>query len=378
MGRCDTWGINISTVSHIQVQIKNGVISMASKAKKLPSGNYRSVVSYKGADGVRHQASFTAQTKREAECMAADFEKEKERLSDCRAWTLGEAIDRYIDLKRSVLSQTTIHDYERIRRMCFQSIMDLPLKRINGFVLSQAVLEEQKRSTPHGNTRSPKSVRNAYGLVSATLHKFMPNATYSVDMPRTARQIRTLPHPVDIYNAVRGSDIELACLLAMWLSFSQSEVRGLTKSKSIDGDYITIREVLVRVGGEDIRKPLAKTDTRLRRHHLPPYIKELIGQVDGDIIVPYLPSYLLKKLKRLLKKNNVPEISFHTLRHVNASVLAGVLRIPDKYIMDRSGWSTDVTMKRIYLETFSEERVNVDKKVDDYFESALGINVHHE
>ena len=377
MGKCDTWGINISTVSHIQVQIKNGVISMASKAKKLPSGSYRAVVSYKGADGKRHQASFTAKTKREAEYMAADFEKEKERLSDCRAWTLGQAIDRYIELKRFVLSQTTIHDYERIRRVCFQSIMDMPLKRINSDILTQAVREEMERKTPHGTTRSPKSVRNAYGLVSATLGRFMPNSTYRVDMPRTARQIRTLPQPADIYNAVKGSDIELACLLAMWLSFSQSEVRGLTKSKSIDGDYITIREVMVRVGTENIRKPLAKTDSRLRRHHMPPHIKQLIDQVDGDIIVPYTQSYLLKKLKRLLKQKNVPEISFHDLRHVNASALAA-LRIPDKYIMDRGGWSTDATMKRVYIETFSEERESVDRKVDDYFESALGIAEHHE
>ena len=45
-------------------------------------------------------------------------------------------------------------------------------------------------------------------------------------------------------------DIELAVLLAMWLSFTQSEIRGLTKSKSIDGDYITIKIYGLKFEGE--------------------------------------------------------------------------------------------------------------------------------
>ena len=340
---------------------------MASKAKKLASGSYRALVSWQDETGKRRYKSFTAPTKKEAEYAASAFELEKRRYSEIRSLTLGEAMDRYIEEKRPILSPTTIHGYERTRRLSFQDIINRPIDSITTDDLVVAVRNEMNRPTQWGHsTQSPKSVKNAYGLVSAVLARYMPERTYRVDMPRVARKIRTLPSPEQVYDAVKGTDIELACLLAMWLSFSMSEIRGLTKSKSIDGDYITIREVMVRVGNTDVLKPLAKTDTRNRRHRLPPYLKDLIEQVEGDVIVPYLPNYILKSMKRYLSKKRVPEISFHDLRHISASVMA-MLHIPDKYAQERGGWSTDSTMKRVYIETFSAERQRVDDMVDSYF-----------
>lgn len=346
---------------------------MASKAKKLPSGNWRVQVYYKGNDGKNHFKSFTAPVKKDAEYMAAQFEQEKERISDVANLTLKEAIEKYIELKRPILSPTTIRGYELTSKRSFQSLMPIPIGKITSDMLSKAVIEEMNRETQHGGTPTPKSVKNAYGLVSAALSRFMPDRVYRVDMPRIARQIRTLPSPKEIYTAVKGEDIELAVLLAMWLSLSQSEVRGLTKSKSIDGDYLTIREVKVHVNHQDVMKHLAKTDTRTRRHRIPPYLQELISQVDGDVIVPYHPSYLLKKLKRCLRNHGVDEITFHDLRHVSASVMAA-LRIPDKYAQERGGWASDNVMKRVYMETFSEEREKADEKIDNYFSESLGLS----
>ena len=345
---------------------------MASKAVRLPSGNYRSQATYKDADGKRHYKSFTAPTRKEAEYAANDFEHGNDYLADESNWTLEYAIGQYIDLKKDILSPTTIQGYKMMQKRSFQSIMQVQLKDINSDVLQKAILKEMNRKTQRGKAPSPKYVKNAYGLVSAVLGKFMPDKAFRVDMPRVARQIRTLPEPAEIYRAVEGTDIELACLLALWLSFSMSEIRGLTKSNSIDGDYITIRQVMVYVNHMDVIKPLGKTDARLRRHKMPDKIKELIEQVDGDVIVPYPPSYLLRKLKRCLAAHNVTEISFHDLRHVSASIMA-VLRIPDKYCMERGGWASDNIMKRVYMETFSEERENADKKVNDYFKTKLNI-----
>lgn len=48
-----------------------------------------------------------------------------------------------------------------------------------------------------------------------------------------------------------------------------------------------------------------------------------------------------------------------------------MLNIPDKYAMERDGWSTNSTLKSVYQHTFSEERKQVDKKIDDYFNSLL-------
>ncbi len=61
-------------------------------------------------------------------------------------------------------------------------------------------------------------------------------------------------------------------------------------------------------------------------------------------------------------------MSFHDLRHMNASVMA-MLQIPEKYALERGGWKTDAVMKNVYTHTFSKERKKVDGIIDSYFET---------
>ena len=322
---------------------------MASEAKRLPSGRWRAQGTYY-EDGKRRFRSFTADTKKEAKYMAEEFEHAHRKSGSSATWTLGEAIDHYIELQSAVLSPTTIAGYKKVRKYAFQSIIDTPISQLTDESLSQAVSLETQRTGPLGKPVSAKTIRNEYGLVSAVLARYRPDHVFRVTLPRQARRIRTLPEPEDIYKAVKGTKIELPCLLAMWLSFSESEIRGLTKSKSIDGDYITIREVVVYDGGKYVRKEVAKTSTRIRRHKIPSYIQTLIDQVDGDILVPMLPCNIYRNLQVCLEKAGLPRISFHDLRHVNASVMA-MLRVPDKYAQERGGWASDHIMKTVYTET---------------------------
>ena len=337
------------------------------KAKKLPSGSWRCRASYTGPDGKRHYQSFTASTKKEAEYLAAEFQMNRSYLSDKDNWTLGHAIDQYIELKRPVLSPSSIYRYEMIRKRSFQDIMGTPIGKIDSNILQKAVNAEMER-TPlnRSGTVSPKTIQSEYGLIASALRRYCPDKVFRVDLPKKARRIRTLPLPEEICDAAKGTDIELPVLLAVWLSFTMSEIRGLTKSKSIDGDYITIREVVVSVGGVDVRKEVAKEITRNRRHRMPEPIKELISKVDGDVLVPIKPKSLLYRFRKCMEKAGLPLITFHDLRHINATLMA-TLKIPDKYAQERGGWKTDHIMKSVYTETFSEERQRVDEIVDDYF-----------
>lgn len=372
------------------------------KARKLPSGSWRCQVyshteKIKLPDGTtkdkRIYKSFTCdipgpQGRRACEKMAAEWaehkEKEISRLTkdkDFENMTVKEAIDRYIETRVALnRSPTTINGYRIIQKNGFEDIMDMKLKDIDEVILQEAINMESgrqlKRRKNVPKTISAKCVKNEWGLIRPVIRKYAKGICLDdIELPTSTPRMVELPAAIDVLRIVRGTDIELPVLLAAWLSFSMSEVRGLTKSKSISGDYIMIREVVVRVGKESVRKELAKNEVRNRKHRIPIYIKHLIDQVDGDILVPMTGNMLYHKWIALQNQNGMKHITFHDLRHLNASIMA-LLRIPDKYAQERGGWASDKIMKGTYMQTFSDERIHFDNVMDEYFEKIMDSMQH--
>lgn len=368
-------------------------------AKKLPSGSWRcrvythseiktdenGNVIYDPKTGKpklkKIYQSFTSDNptlkgKAEAEGLASQFRLRKDIIKNPRSLTLRQAIDDYIETSDALLSPTTIQGYRKTQRVAFLDIMDMPITKIDNDILKRAVNKEKKRisnrSKKNPKPISGKTLRNEYGLIRTVLNVYNPSVSYSVKMPEKEEKIKELIRPEKILAVVNGTEIELPVLLAVWLSFSMSEVRGLTKSKSIQNGYITIGDVVVDVNNKPLRKEQAKVHTRIRKHKIPEYIQNLIDQTDPDIdeLVPMSGHAIYMRWTRLLEKNNLPHMSFHDLRHVNASVMA-LLRVPDKYAMERGGWKTDKVMKKVYTHTFSDERQAVDNAIDNFFNSQI-------
>lgn len=109
-------------------------------------------------------------------------------------------------------------------------------------------------------------------------------------------------------------------------------------------------------------------------HRMPAYIQKLISRTDPqeDRLVPMTRSQVYFRFTRLIEKAGLKPMTYHDLRHVNASVMA-LLQVPDKYAQERGGWKTDTVMKKVYTHTFGQERQRVDNMIDDYFQEQIGI-----
>lgn len=373
-------------------------------AKKLPSGSWRCLV-YSHTEKVwdaekgmwkdqRKYESFTSDDttlkgKAAAELMAAQFKVEKakqprqaRRKDDMLDRTVSEAIDRYLEVKGNLLSPTTIQDYRCIQRNAFPGLMGLRLRDLDEDTLDEAINSEYKRVSKkrcrNPKPISPKRVRNEWGLLSAILNKYHKGLEYEPTLLDSPDRQKELIHPQTVLDILKGDYIELPALLAIWLSFSLSEIRGLTKSRSIsaDGQYLTIREVVVDVDGEAVHKELAKNRWRNRTHRIPPYIRSLIEQVPTDELVTISGRAIYHRWVKLLRRNGLPHMTFHDLRHESASIMA-LLRVPDKYAMERGGWKSDKVMKKVYTHTFPEERQKVDNIIDGYFEELMQHDLQH-
>ena len=336
------------------------------KPKKTKSGKWTiRVYDYQDENGKQYYKRITRDTKAECEYAAAQYRHDERRRERRKApLTVGQACDKYIELCRT-LSPTTVHLYEQLRKSGFQDLMDVPVTDLNDTMLQEAINREANRIGRRGKI-SAKTLANEWGLVSSAL-KHICSISANIRLPKRTKNLKEYPEPKQVVDMVRGTDIELPCLLALWLSFSMSEIRGLQFS-DIQGDVITINRVLVDVGSLPTLKDEAKTETRKRRHRLPPYLLQLIKEADHSqpFIVPMNQRQIYGRFRRLCQKNGL-DLTFHELRHLNASVML-MLNIPEKYAMERGGWSTPHVMRKVYQHTFSAQRQAVDNQVDAYFE----------
>lgn len=340
-------------------------------AKKLPSGRWR-VQLYIGTDdsGKRLYKSFTADTKKEAEFLAAEYNLKRKEAP--KGVTVGDAVDGYIANKENVLSPSSISGYRKIRRNWLQSLMDVQLDKLDAPTIQAAINLDAARI-------SPKSLRCAWGLVYAAIKMHMPEFTATVTLPAKQHIIKELPTPGEVLQAVQGTEIELPVLMGMWFGMRLSEILGL-KFSDISGNVITISRALLTVDGVQIERSNTKTYNSTRQVAAPPEIMEKLNAIphksEDERIFSFPPGGIYKRFQTALKKAGLPPMRFHDLRHMSASIMVA-LGIPNKYAQERGGWATDSTLKVVYQHTFSEERKAVDEKINDYFRAVL-LTMQHE
>ena len=294
---------------------------------------------------------------------------EASKASSRKTLLLKDACTAYIENNKDRLSPSTVQGYESIRDHCFPDLMETNIYSITSDSLRSAVEAECRRKSARGKPYSAKTVHNRY-LFLATVLNYYHIEFESPSLPELKRKPIQIIPPEDVYEAVKGTQIELPCLLAMWLTMSISEIRGLTKSKSILNGKITIYETVVDIKGKAVRKEGGKEVERTRVQDIPPYIQSLIDKVDGDVICPLSSQAVNKRLQRRLKKFGYPPLSFHKLRHISASTMA-MLNIPANTIQEKGGWKTDYTLKTVYTHTFTPERQRADEELNAHFASIV-------
>ena len=335
-------------------------------AKQMPSGNWRvQVFLGTSADGKKMKKSITAPTRWQAEMLAAEF---LETVQTARSkFTVAQAVRGYIDSKKNVLSPSTVYCYEIILKNRLQMLMPLDIHDVDSFVMQRAINEEAA-------TKTRKIIAEAKNLIGAALKMYGVNPQWNVTLPPKVPKVNELPTAEQVIRMIRGTEIELPCLLAMWLSLRMSEVRGLQFGDIKDG-VLTIQRSKLYLGTQDVIRDLNKTYNSTRRLVVPAYIQSLIDRIphqsETDFIVPLGYKYIKNHLTKLAKSNGY-QLTFHQLRHLNASVML-MLGIPDKYAMERGGWSSNGVLKSVYQHTFSAERKLVDERIDSFFNDLLRV-----
>lgn len=321
-------------------------------ARKLPSGAWRvRVFSHKDADGKKHYKSFTAGTKKEAERMAATWNTS--RQCQMSGITVSEAISRYIDAKRAVLSPSTVRGYLSMAVDNYDPIGSVKLDTLKSADLQIWISDLAQ-------THQPKTVRNIYGLLTAAIKMFAPDLAFNVTLPSVGRRQYRLPTDDDIQQLldhVYGTRLWIALMLARYYSMRRSEICAL-ESRDLDGDILTISRAMVMDENKQwvIKQP--KTASSYRTLQIADPLLSEMQKIEGRYI-DCNPDALINRFHRALKASKVEPFNFHLLRHSFASN-AALLGIPDFYTASFGGWRPgSVVLKQIYQNVTDKDRERI-------------------
>ena len=335
--------------------------------QKLPSGVYRCQVMVDGKRvSVVDEDPALAQAK--AVALRAGLIEEKKTGN---SMTVGQAIDRYIESKDAVLSPSTVRGYRQLRENALQDIMTIKLDDLTQEIIQKSVNKMSRE-------KSPKSVRNAHGLLSAAISEYKPNMTLRTTLPQKKKYDVSIP-TIEEVNLIaqksKGTRFELPFLLAVWLGLRTSEIRGITWD-CIEGNTLHIKQAVVEGENGPVVKA-TKTYSGDRKIPIPEYIKNLFEEQTktDEYVIHYSRNALYNHLQRLCKKYNLPHYRFHDLRHYQASVMLA-LGIPDKYAMERMGHATTNMLKTVYQHTMKNKTEEVADAVDNFFQKNLHTDLH--
>ena len=342
------------------------------KARKLPSGSWRCQV-YTGeriVNGKRRKIMEsvtvddpTEDGRIECERLARQIEragKGRERM------TVGNALTRYAESRSARVSVSTLTSYRSYIKTAYSALENVPVHMLTNEMV-------QEWLDDYAATHSPKTVRNAYGLLTAACRSVIPDLQLSVRLPRAKEYDYYTPTDANIkklLRTIKGTDLERAVLLAAFGTLRRGEIAALLRS-DIRKNTVTINKAYAFDGHGFVLKT-TKTPSSVRTVTLPPEVIEIIvaDRHGSDRIYPHTPNALTKSFEDARNAAGLPHFRFHDLRIYAASIRHS-LKIPDQYIMYDGGWKSDSCLKKVYRRAMEDKRVQFAKVSNKHFSKMI-------
>lgn len=344
------------------------------KPRRLNSGTWFIQLRL-GGKSIPITASSEGECKRQAGLAKAEYlagkrapepeiETEPEKLP-----TLGEAVDAYISARSNILSPATIRGYKTIRKNRFQDLMGTSLSDLSDADWVLACNREAALC-------SAKTLTNAWRFLASVIRRTAGREPPQVTLPQVVpNEVEFLePDQVQVFiRAVKGTQAQIPTLLAL-SSLRRSEICAL-RWENVD---LKKGRILVKGAAvfDEHQKLVRKNENKNRSstRYVPIMIPELADALKQQkkaegLVVTCHPNTILDWAKDICRKNGLPEVGTHGLRHSFAS-LAYSLGVPEKITMEIGGWADSQTMRRIYTHVAKKDVKRYETKLSEFFQNA--------
>lgn len=328
------------------------------KIEKLPSGSYRMRKMYKG----KMYTVITDYKPTQKEAITLMSEELKKAESKAVHLTFRKAAEGYVDMKRNVLSPRTIKEYSETIKRLPKWLLELPASDVDQIHINRLVNKLSK-------TKSPKTVRNYHGFLTAVLGTYCPSLKINTTLPQKVKSEPYTPSQGDVKRIlaeIKGSQFEIPITLACY-GMRRSEICALTP-EDIEGDVIHINKALVQDENKKWVIKTTKTTESTRSIIIPQELAEKIK--DQGYVYRGHPGNITKHLERIEDKLEIPRFPLHKLRHYFASQMSA-LGVPEADILKMGGWETDHVMKSVYRHSMMDKEEQAKREAAEKLQKTL-------
>ena len=311
--------------------------------------------------------------------------REQELQSPRHQVTLSQWLEYWMNtIVRPNRAETTVYAYQKIiDNHLIPALGDKPLLKLTPRDIQQYYIQVQRAAGLSSNT-----MRRHHDLLSSSLRAavrqdmlvFSPMDR--VEPPRAKLYEADFYNPEELkrlYTLLQGHRLELPVKLAGSLGLRREELCGLKwENVSFQRRVVYIREARTAFGATVVQKE-TKNRSSVRTLYMPEDVACLLAAElerqrqlqlpSGHVVLdhkgqPYSPNALSLAFTRFVRKNNLPRVTLHGLRHSFATIACfqGVSLFD---IGKALGHSTPATTGRIYTHLIDRTHEETLTKVSD-------------
>ena len=311
-------------------------------AEKLPSGNWRKKVTWTDSDGKRHSKSFTAPTKRELEAKTQEFIYGKKKNGS--TLTVGQAVDKLIELNDSVYSPSTPRTYQKIKRNWMNEIANIKLVDLDDITIQRWINNLSKQY-------SPKTVSNAYGLLNSCRAQFTPDTSFHPRLPKRVKKDIEIPQSSDIallLGSTKGTPIYICVLLGAHCGLRRSEMSALSwKDVDLGKKQLKVSKAIVQGDDNEWYIKTPKSYAGYRTLDMSNDIYEYFLNADKtQPPVPLKPNQITRQFSEACQQLGM-DYHPHLLRHYFCSVCCNI-GLPEAVTVKLMGHQDSTMVHQVY------------------------------
>ena len=317
--------------------------------------------------------------------------REEELRTPRHELTLADWLESWMEnIVQPTRAETTVYGYQKIiDNHLIPALGDIPLLKLTPMDIQQYYIQVQQNANLSGNT-----LRRHHDLLSSALRsavrqdKLLVSPMDRVEPPRAKQKEASYYRPEELkrlFTLVEGHPLELCVKMAGSLGLRREEICGL-KWECVDyqRQLLYIKEARTAFGATIVQKE-TKTRSSVRTLFLSEDMLRLLQteqtrqkelyrsgqlQTPSEFVVldhkglPYSPNALSLAFTRFVKKNNLPRVTLHGLRHSFATV-ASFQGVPLFDIGKALGHATPATTGKIYTHLVDHTHEETLMKVSD-------------